>query len=144
MSRAKNLANFQTTITDGTTSVATSFITNGSAKAWIDFNGSGTPAARDSFNHSSLTDGGTGDYTCVYTSSFGNVNYVLLCSGGAELNHGRGPTFQIQLAVNSALNATSKTVSQTQIYGGIGSSSGSNGSSFDLTHNFAACLGDLA
>ena len=44
MSRAKNLANFQTTITDGTTSVATTFvtnyITNGSAKAWISFNGS--------------------------------------------------------------------------------------------------------
>ena len=131
-------------LNDGTTTVATTYVTNGSAKAWIDFNGSGTPAARDSFNHSSLTDGGTGNYTCAYTSSFGNANYVLLCSGGAELNHSRGPTFQIQLAIAGSLDAVSKTVSQTQVYGGIGSGSTSNGLSFDLTHNFAACLGDLA
>ena len=131
-------------LNDGTTTVATTFITNGSARSWIDFNGSGTPAARDSFNHSSLTDGGTGNYTFVYTSSFGNANYVLLCSGGSELNHARGPTFQIQLALAGSLDATSKTVSQTQVYGGIGSSAGSDGASYDLTHNFAACLGDLA
>ena len=131
-------------LNDGTTTVATTFINNGSARSWIDFNGSGTPAARDSFNHSSLTDGGTGNYTFVYTSSFGNANYVLLCSGGAELNHSRGPTFQIQLAIAGSLDATSKTVSQTQVYGGIGSSAASDGASYDLTHNFAACLGDLA
>jgi len=133
-----------TKISDGTDSVPTGYAVNGSAKAWVNFNGSGTPAARDSLNHSSLTDGGTGDYTLAYTSSFSNANYALLCSGASEFNHPRGPTFQIQLAIDGSSNATSKTTSQTQVYGGIGSTASSDGVSFDLTHNFAACLGDLA
>ena len=133
-----------TTVSDTAGTGPVTLTKQSAAKAWIDFNGSGTPAARESFNHSSLTDGGTGDYTCAYTSSFSNANYVLLCSGGSELNHSRGPTFQIQLAISGSLTATSKTVSQTQVYGGIGSSTVADGVSYDLIHNFAACLGDLA
>lgn len=76
MSRAKNLANFQTTITDGTTSVATSFVTNGSAKAWARFDGSGTASIDDSFNTSSLTDNGTGKYALSWSSSFSASTYV--------------------------------------------------------------------
>ena len=55
-------------------SLDTQYVVNGSAKAWINFNGTGTPAARDSFNHASITDNGTGDYTLALTSSMGNVN----------------------------------------------------------------------
>ena len=57
-------------------SVDTQFVVNGSAKAWVNFNGTGTIAARDSLNHSGLTDNGTGDYTASYTNSMGNANYV--------------------------------------------------------------------
>ena len=32
------------------------------AKAWVNFNGTGTVAIRDSFNVSSITDVGTGQY----------------------------------------------------------------------------------
>ena len=61
------------------------------AKSWINFDGTGTPAARDSFNHASITDNGTGDYTLAFTNSFGNVNYA--CSGD---NYG-----SITIAANS-------------------------------------------
>ena len=63
-------------ITDGTTTVGTSYVVNGSAKAWVNFNGTGTIAARDSLNLSSLTDNGTGAYSVNLTSSFANANYA--------------------------------------------------------------------
>ena len=47
------------------------------AKAWVNFNGTGTIAIRDSHNASSLTDNGTGDFSVNYTSNMGNVNYCV-------------------------------------------------------------------
>ena len=46
------------------------------AKAWVNFNGTGTIATRDSFNVSSLTDGGTGKYSVNYTSSMSSADYA--------------------------------------------------------------------
>ena len=51
-------------------------------KVWCNFNGSGTAAINDSFNVSSLTDNGTGDYTLSFTSAFANTNYALGGSAG--------------------------------------------------------------
>jgi hypothetical protein len=48
---------------------------SGVAAAWVNFNGTGTPAARDSFNHSSITDNGTGHYTNTVSSALANANY---------------------------------------------------------------------
>ena len=50
---------------------------SGVAAAWVNFNGTGTPAARDSFNHSSITDHGTANYTNTVSSALGNANYVV-------------------------------------------------------------------
>ena len=47
----------------------------GSAKAWVNFDGTGTIHSYDSFNFSSLTDNGTGDYTVTFSNSFANANY---------------------------------------------------------------------
>jgi hypothetical protein len=63
-------------ITDGTTTVGTSYVVNGSAKAWVNFNGTGTIAVRDSQNVSGLVDNGTGDYTSNFTSGFSAVDYA--------------------------------------------------------------------
>ena len=68
-------------ITDGTTTGGTSYVVNGSAKAWVNFFG-GTPISiRNSFNTSSLTDNGIGDYLTNYTNSFSATDYV--CSTAA-------------------------------------------------------------
>lgn len=48
------------------------------ARAWVNFNGTGTVAIRDSFNVSSITDHGTGDYTVNFASALPNANYVAL------------------------------------------------------------------
>ena len=63
-------------VSDGSLSIPTTYVTNGSAKAWVNFNGTGTVATRDSLNVSSLTDNGTGDYTINFTSSLANGNYT--------------------------------------------------------------------
>jgi hypothetical protein len=61
-------------ITDGTTTVGTSYVVNGSAKAWIFFQGTGTVNVLDSFNISSVDDNGTGNYDLNYASSFSSAN----------------------------------------------------------------------
>ena len=54
---------------------ATMQLQQGVAKSWINFNGTGTIAARDSFNNSSLTDNATGDYTTTFTNAMDNANF---------------------------------------------------------------------
>jgi len=68
-------------LNDGTTTVATTFVTNGSAKAWVNWTGTGTVAIKDSLNTSSITDDGTGIYTINYSSSFANIGYALSLAG---------------------------------------------------------------
>ena len=48
------------------------------ARAWVNFNGVGTVAIRDSFNVSSITDNGTGDYTINFTTPMSNSNYSVV------------------------------------------------------------------
>jgi len=58
-------------------------IQQGLAKAWINLTGTGTIAVNDSFNISSVTDVGTGNYRAYYTSNMSNVNYSVDISGAA-------------------------------------------------------------
>lgn len=46
------------------------------AKAWVNFNGTGTVAIRDSHNVSSITDNGTGYYHANFTNAMSDLNYV--------------------------------------------------------------------
>jgi hypothetical protein len=50
------------------------------AKSWVNFDGTGTVAIRDSYNVSSITDNGTGDYTVNYSTALNNSNYCALGS----------------------------------------------------------------
>ena len=54
------------------------------AKAWVNFNGTGTVAIRDSHNVSSITDNGTGDYTVNFSNNMANVNYSTTYAGGQK------------------------------------------------------------
>lgn len=49
---------------------------NGSAKAWVNFNGTGTVAIRQSYNVTSITDIGTGNYRVNFTTAMSDANYV--------------------------------------------------------------------
>ena len=45
------------------------------AKAWVNFNGSGTVAIRDSYNVGSITDNGTGIYVVNFSTAMTDTNY---------------------------------------------------------------------
>jgi hypothetical protein len=50
-------------------------------RAWVNFNGTGTVAIRASFNVSSITDNGTGDYTVNFTNALPDANYSVVTGG---------------------------------------------------------------
>jgi len=58
---------------------------SGAAKAWVNFNGTGTVAIRASFNVTSITDNGTGDYTVNFTTALQDANYsgLVSCTAGS-------------------------------------------------------------
>ena len=53
-------------------------------KAWINFQGTGTVAIRDSFNFSSLTDNGTGEYTVAFSNAFSNNDFCAVADAGGS------------------------------------------------------------
>ena len=60
------------------------------AKAFVNFNGTGTIAIRDSANVASLTDQGTGKYSVTLTNNMSDANYTSLGSGaGSSANDTR-------------------------------------------------------
>lgn len=93
------------------------------AKAWVNFNGSGTIAIRTSFNVSSLTDNGTGDYTVNLTNSFSD-------EPAANMTSGRNNTYYSSTGNTSSIRFQAFTV------GGSGNS--------DTTILAQSAHGDLA
>ena len=51
-------------------------------KAWVNFNGTGTVAIRASYNVSSITDNGVGDYTVNFTTALADTNYSVVGASG--------------------------------------------------------------
>jgi hypothetical protein len=51
------------------------------AKAWVNFNGTGTVAIRASYNVSSITDNNVGDYTVNFTTALADANYAVVATG---------------------------------------------------------------
>ncbi len=60
-------------------------------RAWVNFNGTGTVAIRDSGNVSSITDNSTGDYTINFTTAMPDSNYAIIGSAqgvsGSDIVH---------------------------------------------------------
>ena len=61
----------------GPSAGGTTYSARGIAKAWVNMNGTGTIAARDSENVSSLTDSSTGEYSVNVSSAFDAANYAF-------------------------------------------------------------------
>ncbi len=63
---------------------ATTNLQQGLAKSWINLNGTGTIAARDSLNVSSLTDAATGDHQIFFANDMANNNYSSSVNSGGS------------------------------------------------------------
>ena len=98
---------------------------SGVAAAWVNFNGTGTIATRDSSNVASLTDNGTGDYNINFSSNTANSNY---CSTSASRNRATG----------SSQSGNSVSSKQIQMY------ETSTGAASDVDNVNLAIHGDLA
>ena len=94
-------------ITNGTDSITVEGAVKGSAKAWVNFNGTGTVAIRASYNVSSITDNGTGDYTVNFTTAMPDANYA------ASHGLGRLSTGHTGLLINNVTFATGSLRIQT-------------------------------
>jgi len=72
----------------------TTNLQQGLGKVFINFNGTGTIATRDSFNTSSITDVNTGNYEVTFSNSMDNINYtnVLNCNNTSAFNGMFGST----------------------------------------------------
>ena len=79
---------------------------SGTAKAWVNFNGTGTVAIRQAFNVSSITDNGTGDYTVNMTNAMSDANYSAVCNGQRTSGASSHRLFIVQ---NRGFSATSST-----------------------------------
>jgi hypothetical protein len=71
------------TISNGTVSTSSANVIQGSAKAWIIYNGV-AQTITNSYNVSSVTYNGTGVYTINFTNAFANANYTMAASAQSD------------------------------------------------------------
>ncbi len=120
-----------TTISDTAGTGPVTLTKQEAAKAWINFNGTGTIATRDSLNVSSITDRGTGKFTITFATAMGNTNYNSVASatvGGAD-NYNR--------MAGAASNSTNFSYLNTF-------AQGTNSELYDADYTSATFHGDLA
>jgi len=55
---------------------------SGLCKAWVDFDGTGTVAIYESYNISSITDNGTGQYAANFTTAMVDADYATVLTPG--------------------------------------------------------------
>jgi hypothetical protein len=80
---------------------------SGLAKAWVNFNGTGTVAIRASYNVSSITDNGTGDYTVNFTTAMTDANYSIT---GMVSSEGESTTEKSDIRIKQANLPTTTAV----------------------------------
>ena len=112
---------------------ATMQLQQGLAKCFINFNGSGTIATRDSLNVASHSDEGTGKYTITFTNAFNNDDYV---GSGLSRSPGVLSGGAAQFPSTADSDQTTSSVEHYTINTG--------GSQADFTHNHVIIHGDLA
>ena len=97
--RLDSSANLQ--FNSGYGSVATAY----GCRAWVNFNGTGTVAIRNSGNVTSITDGGTGTYTVNFTNAMPDANYSAVGQGSLVGTDGRRQT-----EIDTARTTTAYTI----------------------------------
>jgi hypothetical protein len=120
-------------ITGTAKSVNADFLATGSAKAFMNFNGTGTAASRKTLNSSSITDNGTGQFRVTIVSAMQDADFVLLgsCIGDGATSNRTGA-----LAASRGSNTT--TIMD------VNTSTANDDAQADWTHTSIAAFGDLA
>ena len=120
-------------LNDGTTTLATTYVTNGSAKVWVNYTGVTTTAVRDSLNVSSLTDLGTGQTQVNISTALNNSNYT-----GSYFNNANSGSNLTSFSNQHTGNFAVRTTSSYQHHTYTASAAA------DSFHNDSTIFGDLA
>jgi hypothetical protein len=123
-----NVSNSATVTAEGGS--ATPVLVQGLAKAWANFNGTSTPAFRDSLNGSSITDVGTGLFGINYTNNMSNANYSVVARAALDLNANPANGVDCDCAAASTSQARVGTANTAGLT--------------DFLHNYVTVHGDLA
>ena len=70
--------------TSGGNQSTASEIAQGRAKAWVEFNGTGSYTILASYNVSSVSRTSNGNYTVNFSSNFANTDYAAFATSGAN------------------------------------------------------------
>ena len=124
-------AGSMTVVAEGGTN--TTNLQQGLCKAWINFTGVSTTAARDSFNISGLTDEATAQSTMTITSNMNNANYT-----GSYYQNGNTGTSRSEFNNHYTGGFGDRATATFGVYSYIGTSAG------DVTINDVLIFGDLA
>lgn len=115
-------------LNDGTTTLATTYITNGSAKVWMNYNGQ-TNTIRSSLNTTSVTDNATGDFKQNISSSMDTDDNTCVVTGKTNQNSNAGN------ALGANCNSSGTEVNMV-VY--------EDGTKRDASNIFTLVVGDLA
>ena len=116
---------------------ATQSLQQGIVKAWVNFDFLNTPSVRDSLNHSSITDHGTGLFTITRTNNMNNDDYSV--AGMCSQNLSSNPA-GLSLGIPNNTSLETYSTSATKVSCKFGSSSAMG----DMPLGCLQAIGDLA
>jgi len=114
------------TLEEATSRGATYF----TAKAWVNFIGTGTVAINDDGNVSSITDVGTGRYTSSFSNSLSSANYATSFDNTSYASNNAS----VKAALEGSSNGGSVAVKTTSQVRGTNASNGANYDSVSISH----------
>ena len=115
-------------------------IQQGLAKCWINFNGTGTIAARDSFNVTSITDDATGNYRVTIANDMASVGYSI---SGTSMHEEDG-TADPRSTLLTNRSGPIRTAAVFTVHSVLGSSQDTADQFFDANNISTQVSGDLA
>ena len=110
---------------------ATQSLQQGLAKVWVNLNGTGTIATRDSFSVASAVDNGTGAYTINFSNAMNNSNYSSVATGDGT---GVASIIGVDTSLGRSGSPTTNCVISTK----------TTSASVDLSYIYLNIHGDLA
>ena len=101
--------------TSGNNSSTPAQVSQGRAKAWVNFEADGTVAIIDDFNVSSITDGGTAIFTVNFTNALANANYTMTGSSHSYSTDYTGIVVSLSARAGSGNSIDTKTTTACKI-----------------------------
>ena len=111
------MSTFKVDTLQSTTGGVTTLTKQSAAKAWVNFNGTGTPAFRDSFGASSLSDISGGNYIVTLTSAMSTATdwSGAISGNGAGYTHSFGGTSGAFTSTTFPVNVRAAATSDSDI-----------------------------